>query len=119
LTYIGGDVIIETMRNVNFGIFEEATAGPTINTSVDNSNAVFYSRLERGNPMTQMRKLNIGLEIGQVIAVGKNDDLAKITKIEYHQKSGEVRINTTRGPRKALSFKLCEEELANKADRYR
>jgi len=32
LTYIGGDVIIETMRNVNFGIFEEATAGPTINT---------------------------------------------------------------------------------------
>ena len=107
------------MRNVNFGIFEEATAGPIINTCVDSPNAVYNSRLERGNPMTQMRKLHIDLEVGQVIAVGKNDDLAKITKIEYHQKSGEVMINTTRGPRKALSFKLLEEEYANKADRYR
>jgi|TARA_B100001013_G_scaffold338288_1_gene259122 hypothetical protein len=69
--------------------------------------------------MTTLRNFAINLEIGQEILVGKNEDKARITKIEYHQKSGDVMINTTRGPRKALSFKLLEEEFACPADRYR
>ncbi|MAV94691.1 MAG: hypothetical protein CMA31_03260 [Euryarchaeota archaeon] len=69
--------------------------------------------------MTTLRNFAINLEIGQEILVGKNDDKAKITKIEYHQKSGDVMINTTRGPRKALSFKLLEEQFACPADKYR
>ena len=80
---------------------------------------MFYGWLERGNPMTTLRTFAINLEIGQEILVGKNDDKAKITKIEYHQKSGDVMINTTRGPRKALSFKLLEEQFACPADKYR
>ena len=80
---------------------------------------MFYGWLERGNPMTTLRNFAINLEIGQEILVGKNDDKAKITKIEYHQKSGDVMINTTRGPRKALSFKLLEEQFACPADKYR
>jgi hypothetical protein len=69
--------------------------------------------------MTTLRNLAINLMVGQEILVGKNDDKAKITKIEYHQKSGDVVINTTRGPRKALSFKLLEGQFACPADKYR
>ena len=36
--------------------------------------------------------LNVNLEVGQEILVGKNNDKAKITKIEFHPKSGEVSI---------------------------
>ena len=69
--------------------------------------------------MKTLRNLAINLMVGQEILVGKNDDKAKITKIEYHQKSGDVMINTTRGPRQALSFKLLEEQFACPADKYR
>ena len=69
--------------------------------------------------MTTLRNLAINLMVGQEILVGKNDDKAKITKIEYHQKSGDVVINTTKGPRKALSFKLLEGQFACPADKYR
>jgi len=69
--------------------------------------------------MKTLRNLAINLMVGQEILVGKNDDKAKITKIEYHQKSGDVMINTTRGPRRALSFKLLEGEFACPADKYR
>ena len=55
--------------------------------------------------------LNVNLEVGQEILVGKNNDKAKITKIEFHPKSGEVSINTTKGPRKALTFRLCPETV--------
>ena len=79
---------------------------------------MFYGT-RKGTPMTTLRNFAINLEIGQEILVGKNDDKAKITKIEYHQKSGDVMINTTRGPRKALSFKLLEEQFACPADKYR
>jgi hypothetical protein len=53
--------------------------------------------------------------------VGKNNEPAEITKIEFHEKSGEVNINTTKGPRKALTFKLAPEDddYENPADRYR
>jgi hypothetical protein len=72
--------------------------------------------------MSSLRSLAINLEVGQEIVVGPNDELAKITKIEFHEKSGEVTINTTRGPRKALTFKLAPtyaEDWINPADKYR
>ena len=72
--------------------------------------------------MSTLRNLNVNLELGQTILVGQNNEPATITKIEFHEKSGEVNINTTRGPRKALTFKLCEQsedEFENPADRYR
>jgi len=74
------------------------------------------------SPMT-LKNISLNLELGQTILVGQNNDKAQITKIEFHEKSGEVSINTTRGPRKALTFKLCEQsnhyENLNLADKYR
>lgn len=70
----------------------------------------------------KMKNLMLNLELGQEIVVGPNDERAKITKIEFHEKSGEVCLNTTKGPRKALTFKLCEQEneyYDNPADKYR
>lgn len=70
----------------------------------------------------KLKNLQLNLEVGQDILVGPNDERAKITKIEFHEKSGEVCINTTRGPRKALTFRLCEQEnnyYENPADKYR
>lgn len=73
--------------------------------------------------MSTLRNINLNLELGQEILVGKNGDRAKITKIEFNEKSGEVSLNTTRGPRKALTFRLCDDRNSgayeNPADRYR
>jgi len=72
--------------------------------------------------MSTLRQIQLNLELGQEILVGKNDERATITKIEFHEKSGEININTTRGPRKALTFKLCEQAepgYENAADKYR
>jgi len=73
--------------------------------------------------MSTLRRFSVDLELGQTILVGPNNEPAKITKIEFHQQSGEITINTTRGPRKALTFKLCETSknvnLQNAADKYR
>lgn len=71
--------------------------------------------------MSTLKNISLNLEIGQEILVGPNNDRATITKIEFHEKSGEISLNTTRGPRKALTFKLCEseEQYDNPADRYR
>ena len=67
-----------------------------------------------------LRNISLNLELGQEILVGPNKDRATITKIEFHEKSGEVTLNTTRGPRKALTFCLCEsDEYSNPADKYR
>lgn len=70
-----------------------------------------------------LRNISLNLELGQTILVGQNNEPATITKIEFHEKTGEVNINTTRGPRKALTFKLCEQndyvDNGNPADRYR
>jgi hypothetical protein len=72
------------------------------------------------NSMT-LKTINLNLEIGQEILVGPNDQAARITKIEFHEKTGEININTTRGPRKVLTFKLkpAEPDYENPADRYR
>ena len=69
-----------------------------------------------------LRTLQLNLEVGQEIAVGKYDDKAKITTIEYFPKSGDISINTTKGPRKALTFRLIESDGSEydcPADKYR
>ena len=73
------------------------------------------------NPMT-LRAIDLSLELGQDILVGKSKTPAKITKIEYHEKSGEVVLGTTEGTRKALTFSLTEakdDNLMCPADKYR
>lgn len=73
-----------------------------------------------GVEMSTLRKLNLELELGQTILVGPNGSPAEITKIEYFDKTGEITINTTRGPRKALTFRLVPTPVEeNPADRYR
>jgi hypothetical protein len=71
--------------------------------------------------MSTLRNLNVNLELGQTILVGQNREPAQITKIEFHEKSGEISINTTKGPRKALTFSLFNDDAAyiNPADKYR
>jgi hypothetical protein len=77
--------------------------------------------MQKENLMT-LRNLSLNLELGQTILVGPNNKPATITKIEFHEKTGEVNINTTQGPRKALTFKLCEQtqdQYEEPADKYR
>lgn len=73
--------------------------------------------------MSTLKRLSLDLEIGQTILVGPNRKPAEITKIEYHPRTGEVNINTTQGPRRALTFALSEQhdtpQFTNPADRYR
>ena len=71
--------------------------------------------------MSTLKNICLNLELGQTILVGKNREPAEITKIEFHEKSGEVSLNTTKGPRKALTFSLSEQQLEylNPADRFR
>ena len=68
-----------------------------------------------------LKALTVNLEIGQEIMIERKK--ATITKIEFHPLSGEVSLNTTLGPRKALTFNLCEKGLEdennNPADKYR
>lgn len=72
--------------------------------------------------MSTLRNISLTFELGQTILVGPNKKPATITKIEFHEKSGELTFNTTEGPRKALTFSLCEdsdEQFENAADKYR
>lgn len=70
--------------------------------------------------MGTLNRITLDLTLGQTILVGPNSTPAEITKIEYHENSGEISLNTTRGPRKALTFKLVpESEFESPADRYR
>lgn len=69
-----------------------------------------------------LRNISLNLELGQTILVGPRREPAEITKIEFHERSGEININTTRGPRKVLTFSLAESAVSaceNPADRYR
>jgi len=72
--------------------------------------------------MSTLNRITRVLELGQTIRVGPNSTPATITKIEYHPKTGEISLNTTKGPRKALTFKLAHEKEScydNPADRFR
>ena len=72
-----------------------------------------------------LRNINLGLELGQEILVGNSKNPVKITKLEYHEKSGEVVLGTTRGTRKALTFSLINNSSSLDhsevclADKYR
>jgi len=69
-----------------------------------------------------LKNISLNLELGQEILVGPNNDRATITKIEFHEKTGVVNLNTTKGPRKALTFRLAEDNNShydNPADKYR
>jgi len=71
--------------------------------------------------MSKMTEIQVRLEVGDTILVGKNREPAEITKIEYHDKSGEICLNTTRGPRKMLTFALPGDQARADAgaDKYR
>jgi hypothetical protein len=69
--------------------------------------------------MSTLRRFSIDLELGQTILVGPNRKPAEITKIEYHDKSGDIVINTTQGPRKVLTFSLIEDTVETSVDKYR
>lgn len=59
--------------------------------------------------MSSLSKLTLELEIGQQISVrGKT---VTITKIEYHERSGDIVIGTTGGKRKALTFSLIQDHV--------
>ena len=45
--------------------------------------------------MSTLNRISLELELGQTILVGQNDSPAQITKIEFHEKTGEININTT------------------------
>jgi len=69
-----------------------------------------------------LRNITLDLHLGQTILVGPNAEAAEITKIEFHERSGEISLNTTRGPRKALTFRLAPDVVdgfTNPADKYR
>jgi hypothetical protein len=59
--------------------------------------------------MSSLTKLTIDLELGQTILVGKNNEPAEITKIEYFDKTGMVTLGTTKGKRDAFTFRLIPE----------
>lgn len=70
--------------------------------------------------MATLKTMTIQLEIGQEILIGSNFEPATITKIEFNNKTGEVNLNTTKGPRRALTFRLKEKDKNNNpADKYR
>lgn len=70
--------------------------------------------------MSTLRNISLDLSLGQTILVGPKKEPAEITKIEYHPKSGEISLNTTKGPRKALTFALVENsDYEVDADKYR
>ena len=79
--------------------------------------------LRRRFHMSTLRNISLNLELGQEICVGPKNDRARITKIEFHEKTGEISLNTTLGPRKALTFRILPEfdlpESGNAADKYR
>lgn len=67
-----------------------------------------------------LKSIQINLALGQEILVGQKQEKARITKIEHFEKSGDITINTTRGTRKVLTFKLLPEvQTGDLADKYR
>jgi preprotein translocase subunit YajC len=67
----------------------------------------------------QVKQLNVSLAVGQTIQLASGH-YAEITKIEFFPSSGEIRLNTTQGPRSALTFKLVESDTqSGPADKYR
>lgn len=59
--------------------------------------------------MSTLNSVTIELNLGDRILIGKSRKPATITKIEYHERSGEIVLNTTAGTRKAMTFALDTE----------
>lgn len=60
--------------------------------------------------MSRLSRITIDLSVGQTILVGPRAEPAEITKIEFFPRTGEIALNTTRGPRSAFTFRLATEE---------
>jgi hypothetical protein len=56
--------------------------------------------------MSKLDTVTIELSVGDEILVGKSRTPATITKIEYHERSGDIELRTTKGARRALTFSL-------------
>ena len=59
--------------------------------------------------MSKLDTVTIELSVGDEILIGKNRTPATITKIEYHERSGDIELRTTKGTRRALTFSLPKE----------
>lgn len=59
--------------------------------------------------MSKLDTVTIELSVGDEILIGKNRTPATITKIEYHERSGDIELRTTKGARRALTFSLPKE----------
>lgn len=59
--------------------------------------------------MSTLNTITVELNLGDRIFVGKSRKPATITKIEYHERTGEIVLNTTAGTRRALTFALDTE----------
>jgi hypothetical protein len=60
--------------------------------------------------MSKLNKITVDLELGQTILVGKNNEPATITKIEYFDRTGEISLGTTKGKRSAFTFRLPADQ---------
>jgi hypothetical protein len=70
--------------------------------------------------MSTLSEITLRFELGDTILVGKRAEPATITKIEYHERSGDVTLGTTKGPRSALTFRLPTASGSTPgADKYR
>lgn len=67
-----------------------------------------FAQLLGDKAMSTLRSIAVNINLGDVILVGPRREPAEVTKIEYHERSGEISLNTTRGPRKMLTFCLPE-----------
>jgi len=56
--------------------------------------------------MSKLDTVTIELSVGDEILIGKSRTPATITKIEYHERSGDIELRTTKGARRALTFSL-------------
>jgi len=56
--------------------------------------------------MSKLDTVTIELSVGDEILLGKSRTPATITKIEYHERSGDIELRTTKGARRALTFSL-------------
>ena len=60
--------------------------------------------------MSKLDSVTIELSVGDQILIGKSRTPATITKIEYHERSGDIELRTTKGTRRALTFSLPKQD---------
>ena len=60
--------------------------------------------------MSKLDTVTIELSVGDQILIGKSRTPATITKIEYHERSGDIELRTTKGMRRALTFSLPKQD---------